>query len=136
MIQQQQQTHQALLAQLANLPVAPPALGPRTAAVGLIPVYSGNAIDSLADWPSILNRTSVAEGWNDDVKRQVAIGKLSSSALEWRYLGKNQHATWPPWLAALEATFRSRLSLMEWCSQIERRVQLKEDQGPSTHSRK
>ena len=136
MIQQQQQTHQALLAQLANLPVAPPALGPRTAAVGLIPVYSGNAIDSLADWLSILNRTSVAEGWNDDVKRQVAIGKLSSSALEWRYLGKNQHATWPPWLAALEATFRSRLSLMEWCSQIERRVQLKEDQGPSTHSRK
>ena len=128
-IQQQQQAHQALLAQLANPPVAPPALGPRTAAVGLIPVFSGNAIDSLADWLSILNRTSVAEGWNDDVKRQVAIGKLSGSALQWHDLSGSQHATWIPWLAALEATFRPRLSLVEWCSQIERRVQLPGESG-------
>ena len=126
-IQQQQQAHQALLAQLANLPVAPPALGPRTAAVGLIPVYSGNAIDSLADWLSILNRTSVAEGWNDDVKRQVAIGKLSSSALEWHYLGKNQHAIWPLLAGSIGSHFLISVSLMEWCSQIERRVQLKKD---------
>ena len=126
-IQQKQQAHQALLAQLANLLVAPPALGPRTAAVGLIPVYSGNAIDSLADWLSILNRTSVAEGWNDDVKRQVAIGKLSSSALEWHYLGKNQHAIWPLLAGSIGSHFLISVSLMEWCSQIERRVQLKKD---------
>lgn len=125
-IQQQQQAHQALLAQLALPSQLPP---PRTAAVGLIPGYSGTANDSLADWLSILNRTAVAENWNDDVKRQVAIGKLSGPALQWHDLSGNQHVTWAPWLAALEATFCPRLSLVEWCLQIERRVQLPNESG-------
>lgn len=125
-IQQQQQAHQALLVQLA---IPPPARGPRAAAVGLVQSYSGLTSESLADWLSVLNRTSVSEGWSDDMKRQVAIGKLSGPALQWHDLSGNQQATWPLWLAALEATFRPRLSLVEWCLQIERRVQLPSESG-------
>ena len=128
-IQQQQQVNQALLAQLAVPPPQIPVAQNPAHRVGLIPGYSGTSNDSLADWLSIPNRTAVAEGWNDDVKRQVAIGKLSGPALQWHDVSGNQHATWPPWLAALEATFRPRLSLVEWCLQIERRVQLPTETG-------
>jgi hypothetical protein len=39
------------------------------------------------------------------------------------------HALWPNWVAALEATFMPRLSLVEWCLMVERRVQLPNESG-------
>ncbi len=129
--QTQQQTHQDLLAQLANQPAAQAVIqqGPRSSAVLAIPVYTGQATDSLNDWLSILNRTAVAEGWTDDVKRRVAVGKLTGPALRWQDLTGNGHALWPDWLVALQATFQPRLSLVQWCLQIESRVQLPNESG-------
>ena len=127
----QQQAQQDILAQLANPPVVQHAAqqGPRSSAVLAIPVYTGQATDNLTDWLSILNRTAVAEGWVDDVKRRVAIGKLSGPALRWQDMTGHGHALWPAWLAALQATFQPRLSLVQWCLQIESRVQLPNESG-------
>lgn len=77
----------------------------------------------------MVNRRAVAEGWNDDIRRQVEIGKISGPALQWHDLSGNQHAKWLLWLAALEVTFRSWLSLVEWCLEIERSVQLTSESG-------
>lgn len=57
-IEHQQQAHQALIAQMAVSPARDPFPG----AVDLIPTYSGLMNESLADWLSVLNRISVAEG--------------------------------------------------------------------------
>ena len=103
--------------------------GPRSSAVNMIPQYSGQAADSLADWLSVLNRTAVAEGWADDIKRRVAVGKLVGPALQWQDLTGNGLAAWVDWLAALQATFQPRLSLAEWCLRVERRVQLPTEPG-------
>lgn len=104
-IQKHHQAHQALFACLAQEPL--------TADVSLVLSYSGNANESLADCLSVLHRTLVAEGWNDDTKRQFVIGILSGPALQWHDLSGNQHATWPLWLAAIEATFSPRLSTVQ-----------------------
>lgn len=129
----QQQTQQNLIDQLATIQGQAPQVvqqqGPRSSAVSTIPHYSGQTTDSLADWLSILNRTALAEGWADDVKRRVAVGKLIGPALQWQDLTGNGHALWADWLAALQATFRPRLSLVEWCLQVERRVQLPTEPG-------
>ncbi len=129
---QQQQAQQQLIAQLAaahGQAQQAPHQGPRSSAVGMIPTYSGQSSDNLADWLSILNRTAIAEGWADDVKRQVAVGKLVGPALQWQDLTGNTHPNWAPWLTALQATFKPRLSLVEWCLQVERRVQLPTESG-------
>ena len=71
----------------------------------------------------------MAEGWADDVKRRVAVGKLVGPALQWQDLTGNGLAAWADWLAALQATFQPRLSLDEWCLRVERRVQLPTEPG-------
>lgn len=125
----QQQAHYDLINQLAVQPVPAAQSGPRSSAVSSIPTYSGQATDCLSDWLSILNRTAIAEGWTDDVKRRVAIGKLSGPALQWQDLTGHGHQNWQAWLTALEATFRPRLSLVEWCIRVERRAQLPNESG-------
>lgn len=49
--------------------------------------------------------------------------------MRWQDLTGHGHALWADWLGALEATFLPRLSLVEWCLQVERRVQLPHESG-------
>lgn len=133
-LQRQQQVQQQLLAQLAapqGQPQQPMAIqaGPRSSTVAVIPVFSGQNAESLADWLSILNRTAVSEGWVDDEKKRVAVGKLTGTALQWQDLTGNAHNGWTSWLAALQVTSKPRMSLVEWCLQIERRFQLPIESG-------
>lgn len=58
------------------------------------PTYYELMNKGQADWLSVLNRRAVEEGWNDDIKRQIKIGKISGPALQWHDLNGNQHATW------------------------------------------
>ena len=126
----QQQAQQDMINQLAAIqgqqqPVAQQLQTPRSSAVNTIPQSLSKATDSLADWLSALNRTAVAERWDDDVKPHVsvAVGKLVGLALQWQDLTGNWLADWDDWLTALQATFQPRLSLVEWYFRVEQRVQ-------------
>lgn len=45
-----------------------------------IPMFSGTPAEDLDDWVADIDRVALVEGWNDDVKRRVAISKLGGIA--------------------------------------------------------
>ncbi len=60
--------------------------GSRTATLTTIPIFTGSAHSpDLADWILSIDRAALADGWDDPMRRRVAIGKLGGHALGWHY---------------------------------------------------
>jgi len=81
----------------------------RSGALAVIPTFSGGITESLADWEAALTRVALAEGWEDPMKRQVAIGKLTGTALSWHHQTGHTLELWNDWLAGLRLLFQPRL---------------------------
>ena len=101
----------------------------RSSTLAAIPTFSGGITESLADWEAAIARVSLAEGWEDPMKRQVAIGKLTGTALAWHHQTGHTLELWNDWLAGLRLLFQPRLSLTEWCLLVEGRRHI-----PGEHS--
>jgi len=94
-----------------------------------IPNFSGGPSDNLADWEAAIERDTVADDWTPEMKRRVAIGKLSGAALAWHDQTGVTLLEWGAWIAGLRTLFRPRLSISEWCTLVETRRQLPTESG-------
>jgi len=55
--------------------------GPKPVTLLTIPNFSSSPSDKLTDWEAAIERATVADKWNLDMKRGMAISKLTGSAL-------------------------------------------------------
>ncbi|KAK4028313.1 hypothetical protein OUZ56_017593 [Daphnia magna] len=94
-----------------------------------IPMFSGTPAEDLDDWVADIDRVALVEGWNDDVKRRVAISKLGGIAKNWQDLTGHGLGNWDDWLDGCRITFRPRLTLVEWGVKVEGRRQLPGESG-------
>ncbi len=77
----QQIQHAQLLLQLQNQQNQQ---GPRPATLLTIPNFSGGPSDNFADCEAAIERATVADNWNLEMKRRMAISKLTGLALSWQ----------------------------------------------------
>ena len=127
------QNQNAVAAQAAQAAVVVPPVqpnGPRTATLTTIPIFTGapHSVD-LADWILSIDRAALADGWDNPMRRRVAIGKLGGHALGWHDSTGIDLATWQEWIAGLRLLFSPRLSMFDWCIRVENRRQLPGESG-------
>ncbi|KAI9555951.1 hypothetical protein GHT06_018493 [Daphnia sinensis] len=128
----QQDLIDALVALTAQMAVKNGAMGGKPdyrRAAKDIPMFSGTPAENVDDWIADIERAALVEGWNENVKRRVAISKLGGVAKNWQDLTGNALANWVDWLARFEATFRPQLTLVEWGVKVEGRRQLPGESG-------
>jgi hypothetical protein len=89
----------------------------------LIPKFNGRPDDDVDEWLLRVNNTAESVGWEPDEKRRVAVRHLGEAALEWHQRAGGLLATWDAWSEGLRGAFQPKLSLPEWCTLVESRVQ-------------
>ena len=77
----------------------------------------------MDEWFLRLNNTAESVGWEPDEKRRIAVRHLGEAALEWHQRAGGLLAIWDVWSEGLRGAFKQKLSLSEWCTLVESRVQ-------------
>ncbi|KZR96048.1 Uncharacterized protein APZ42_009841, partial [Daphnia magna] len=54
-----------------------------SSAVATVPMFEGKPDENGADWIERVNQVAEAEHWDDARRRQVAIRRIASTALQW-----------------------------------------------------
>ena len=89
----------------------------------LILKFNGRPDDDVDEWFLRLNNTAESVGWEPDEKRRIAVRHLGEAALEWHQRAGGLLAIWDVWSEGLRGAFKQKLSLSEWCTLVESRVQ-------------
>ncbi|KZS08011.1 Uncharacterized protein APZ42_028400 [Daphnia magna] len=133
-LDQQRAQSANLVQQLANnAAVAPAAAVPTlriaAAAVESIPCFEDKLMDLPQDFVDFVDRVTVAEGWTDAQRIQVAARRLLKTALDWHIHTGHTHATWDDWSGAFTTNFSPRLHVGEWLRLVEERREKVDESG-------
>lgn len=94
-----------------------------SSAVATVPMFEGKPDENGADWIERVNQVAEAEHWDDARRRQVAIRRIASTALQWHVQTGHEMLEWDDWSAALAFNFTLRVPPAEWYRLVEGRVQ-------------
>ncbi|KZS13498.1 Uncharacterized protein APZ42_021358 [Daphnia magna] len=77
-------------------------------------MFEGKPDENGADWIERVSQVAEAEHWDDARRRQVAIRRIASTALQWHVQTGHEMLEWDDWSAALAFHFTLRVPPAEW----------------------